>query len=98
MVYLTEVKPGKVWFKDNPRLRLYNIMNDLLNKPICISCDNNDEVVPIIYGLIYNESDDLDYVPGDVQLLRMMQNGIVEIVKLIGVLTISEKKYLIFHF
>ena len=34
-------------------------MNDLLNKPICISCDNNDEVVPIIYGLIYNESYDL---------------------------------------
>lgn len=39
-------------------------MNDLLNKPICISCDNNDEVVPIIYGLIYNESYDLDYLPG----------------------------------
>ena len=39
-------------------------MNNLLNKPICISCDNNDEVVPIIYGLIYNESDDLNYVPG----------------------------------
>jgi len=22
MIYLTELKPGKVWFKDNPRLRL----------------------------------------------------------------------------
>ena len=52
MVYLTEVKPGKFGSKIIQG-QFYNIMNDLLNKPICISCDNNDEVVPIIYGLIY---------------------------------------------
>lgn len=40
-------------------------MNDnILNKPLCISCQIRDDVIPIIYGLVNNFYDTTDYVLG----------------------------------